>query len=279
MRRCRLFLLAAGLLALLAAPVRAACLPLLSDGQMSSLSASEDPTLFGLDDRQEAADSTRLPYSAVCKLLITYQNGTHGEGTGFIYGENVLATAGHVLYDESGERGGTPLKIEIIPGAKEEQRPFGSYLAVPGENSCFYTPERWRTRRDWRYDYGVIALQTAFSPEAGMLDLGHYEDYSEEALKNTKLSILGYDAGSFSPLLAQGNVQQVRPFDLLYQIGILPGQSGAPVVDADNQVVAIQNYGVSLNDGERALRWNSGARLNKTAYRFLSSCRSQSALS
>ena len=76
MRRCRLFLLAAGLLALLAAPVRAACLPLLSDGQMNSLSASEDPTLFGLDDRQEAADSTRLPYSAVCKLLITRQQSS-----------------------------------------------------------------------------------------------------------------------------------------------------------------------------------------------------------
>lgn len=112
-----------------------------------------------------------------------------------------------------------------------------------------------------------------------MLDLGHYEDYPADALEGAQLSILGYDAGSFQPLLAQGTVQEVRRFDLLYQIGILPGQSGAPVVDEEKMVVGIQNYGVSLRGGGRGLLWNSGARLNKTAYCFLTDCRSQAALS
>lgn len=281
MQRCRRLIVAAGLFVLLAFPAHAASLSLFTGGSASGSlpAAAAAPTLFGEDKRQQVEDSTQPPYSAVCKLLITYQNGTHGEGTGFIYGENVLATAGHVLYDTSEKRGGAPQSIEIIPGADGEERPFGSYLAVPGENSCFYTPEHWRSQQDWRYDYGVIALQEPFAPETGQLDLGHYEDYRDDALQGAQLSILGYDAGSCLPLLAQGKVQEVRRFDLLYQIGILPGQSGAPVVDQDYTVVAIQNYGVSLKKNGRGLPWNSGARLNKTAYCFLNDCRSRAARS
>ena len=264
----RLFVSAVLAFTLLALPAYAAHLP--AGSPAKGLSAAADaPTLLGKEARQPVEDSTQLPYSAVCKLLITYQNGTHGEGTGFIYGDNLLATAGHVLYDQSAGRGGTPAEIEIIPGADGEERPFGSYMAIPGENSAFHTPSRWKTRQDWQYDYGVIQMEDDFDPEIGLLSLGHYEDYDREALQGATLSIFGYDAGSFHQLAAKGDVQKARAFDLLYRIGIMPGQSGAPVMDAENNVVAIQNYGVSLENG-RCLPWNSGARLNKTAYCFLS---------
>ncbi|MCI8622638.1 MAG: hypothetical protein HFG26_03130 [Provencibacterium sp.] len=272
MRKSLFFVLAVLTSGLLAVPAGASQLTLW-DGNAPAAAAA--PTLFGQDDRQAVEETSLPPYSAVCKLLITYQNGTSGEGTGFIYGENVLATAGHVLYDPSAGRGGTPAAIEIIPGADGENRPFGSYTAVPGENSRFSVPARWRAQQDWRYDYGVLALDQAFPPEAGAFELGHYEDYAGDALQGATLSILGYDAGSLRQLLATGPVEQARRFDLLYQIGILPGQSGAPVVDKDNLVVAIQNYGVSLGSGGRCLPWNSGARLTKTAYCFLTERRDE----
>lgn len=233
---------------------------------------AESPTLLGEDDRLAVEDTAEPPYSAVCKLLICWKDGTQGEGTGFIYGDNLLATAGHALYDRSPGRGGLPESVTIIPGARGEEQPFGSYTAIPGKNSVFFTPERWRSSQDWRYDYGAISLDAAFDPAAGALLLADEEECGDAALAAAPLAMLGYDAGSFLPLLAEGTVQQVRSFDLLYDIPILPGQSGAPVLDSEGAVVAIQNYGVSQGK-QGQLRWNSGARLGKAASRFLADCR------
>lgn len=251
------FLAAACAFFLLLAPVRA---------------RAESPTLLGEDNRQAVEDTSQPPYSAVCKLLICWRDGSQGEGTGFIYGDSLLATAGHALYDKSPGHDGLPESVTIIPGAVGEEQPFGSYTALPGKNSVFFTPERWRSSQDWRYDYGVISLDSAFDPAAGALLLADEEGCGDAALAEAPLTMLGYDAGSLLPLLAEGTVQQVRGFDLLYDIPILPGQSGAPVLDKEGAVVAIQNYGVSQGRQGR-LRWNSGARLGKAASRFLADCR------
>ena len=255
--KIRRFLAAAGMLFLFLAPARV---------------RAESPTLLGEDDRQVIADTSQIPGSAVCKLLIDWKDGTRGEGTGFIYGDNLLATAGHALYDGTPGHDGLPERVTVIPGAAGEEQPFGAYTAIPGKNSVFFTPARWRSCRDWRYDYGVIALDTAFDPATGALLIADEEECGAAALTDAPLTMLGYDAGSLLPLMAEGTVRQVRSFDLLYDIPILPGQSGAPVLGGSGTVVAIQNYGVSREqDGQ--LRWNSGARLGRAASRFLADCR------
>ena len=228
------------------------------------------PTLLGREDgRWQVSDTEAWPYQAVCKLLIHYQNGAVGEGTGFIYGKNLLATAGHVLYDTAYGRGGEIESLTVIPGANGEEEPFGR-LEVDRKNAQFFYPVQWKEGRDWRYDYGAVRFDAPLDSRIVPLEMDPGGVETSWELAGKEMTILGYDIYSRTLTGSSGLVTEVREYDLLYAIGIMPGESGAPVLDSCNRVVGIQNYGVNLGEDPllSQLRYNSGALLSVEAYTF-----------
>lgn len=240
---------------------------------LSIAAQASAPTLLGReDDRWQVSGTEEWPYQAVCKLLIHYQNGTVGEGTGFIYGENLLATAGHVLYDTAYGRGGEIESLTMIPGANGKDQPFGR-LEVNRENAQFFYPVQWKESRDWRYDYGAVRFDAPVDSRIVPLEMDPGGLDTPWELAGKEMTILGYDMDSLTLTASSGLVTEVREYDLLYAIGIMPGESGAPVLNSCNRVVGIQNYGVNLRDDPllSQLCYNSGALLSGEAYAFFKS--------
>lgn len=218
-------------------------------------------TIFGKDDREPVANSLQSPYNAVCRLKITYQDGSIGYGTGFIYGKNLLATAAHCLYDTS--RGGKADHITVYPAASEEMLPFGEYTA-DASNSVFHYPKKWSENGEWKYDFGVIETDEAWDARIQPLKL---ENRSVSQLKSKTFSLVGYDYKSFTQYSSTGKLSRVRSNDLLYRLDVLHGESGAPVMDKNGIVVGIANYGAE----EGGPNYNSAARISSAVYRYLTS--------
>lgn len=220
-------------------------------------------TIFGTDDRVSIPDTTSAPYNAVCRLVITYQNGAVAYGTGFIYGSNVLATAAHCLYDTSGGRGGQVSSITVYPAAGSSGFPFES-RTVDVSNATFHYPQKWEKNRDWKYDFGVIEVDQPWDSRIQPLRLTRS---GAADLEGKEVTILGYDYRSFDLYRSAGRINDVRDNDLLYRIDIMSGQSGGPIIDASGRVVGIANYGAE----EGGLQYNSGARITTAVYRYLMS--------
>lgn len=216
-------------------------------------------TIFGKDDRVPVANPRQSPYHAVCRLKITYRDGSVGYGTGFIYGKNLLATAAHCLYDAS--RGGRVSHVAVYPAASEKMLPFGEYIVDTG-NAVFHYPKKWRENGEWKYDFGVIETKEAWDARIKPLKL---ENRSVSQLKNGTFSLVGYDYMSFTQYRSTGKIDQVRSNDLLYRLDILHGESGAPLMDQNGIVVGIANYGAE----EGGPNYNSAARINHMVYQFL----------
>ena len=227
---------------------------------MACIPAFAASTIFGTDDRVRVGDATASPYQAVCRLVITYQNGETGHGTGFLYAPNLVATAAHCLYDTAQQRGGQVKQVEILPALDGEQMPYGSVVA-DGSNSRLHYPAQWQENMDWRYDYGVIELDEPLNPEIQPLKLARPSDRSLYAMK---ISVVGYGSDETYMTMSSGRVAWAREYDLLYEIDVKHGQSGGPVINQYGYVVGITNYGA-----EEGLSYNSGARLQGEAYAFL----------
>lgn len=236
----------------------------------AAVTPENPPTIFGQDDRQIISDPAQTPYSGIAKLYITYKNGTTGEGTGFIFGDNVVATAAHCLYDTRYGRGGEAASITIVPGLGGDGQALPGQTVTAAEKPYHY-PLRWKTAADWRYDYGVITVPSKWDGRVERLALADWEALSDQSLCGETLSIAGYDDRSANLYLSSGPVRSARPFDLLYEIDILAGESGAPVLNASGQVVAIQNYGANVGASAQQNPFNSGARMTEKLYRFLAS--------
>lgn len=218
-------------------------------------------TIFGKDDREPVANPQQSPNNAVCRLKITYRDGSIGYGTGFIYGKNLLATAAHCLYDAS--RGGKADNITVYPAASEKELPFGEYMVDAG-NSVFHYPKKWRENGDWKYDFGVIETEQVWDERIKPLKL---ENRSVSQLKSGTFLLVGYDYKSFTQYRSIGKISQVRSNDLLYRLDVLHGESGAPVMDQNGVVVGIANYGAEAGGSN----YNSAARINHSVYQFLTS--------
>lgn len=82
--------------------------------------------VIGDDDRREVTVTKQYPWRCICSLLITAADGSNWIGTGWLVGPRVLLTAGHCVYIHT--RGGWAEQIEVIPGRRGTERPFGSIL-------------------------------------------------------------------------------------------------------------------------------------------------------
>jgi V8-like Glu-specific endopeptidase len=127
------------------------------EAQFSNLPRSCDleyatpETVCGRDDRVRITSTTRIPWRAICQLIITGQSGGTSRCTGWFIGPRTVMTAGHCVYSHGG--GGWAKKIEVIPGMDAASRPFGSQTG-----NSFRSVSAWTTGANPEYDYGAIIL-------------------------------------------------------------------------------------------------------------------------
>lgn len=172
-------------------------------------------TIIGPDQRTRVNPTTVYPNRAI--VLITFDGG---RCTGWLYGKDTVATAGHCVH--SGGSGGTwKTNVRIYPGRNGASSPYGSCSA-----KRLHSVVGWTRDRNEQYDYGAIKLNCNVGNTTGWFGLW----WQDASLNGTQSQISGYPGDK--PLEQWRSVDQVRVSQsnqIFYFNDTLGGMSGSPV--------------------------------------------------
>lgn len=214
-------------------------------------------TIIGLDTRVKVY-TTDYPARAVA--LITFDGG---RCTGWLYGSDVVATAGHCVHEGPG--GNWRTGVTVYPGYNgadaANPAPFGSCGA-----SWLGSVHGWVAHRDEQYDYGVVKLNCTIGNTTGWF--GYW--WQSASLLRLNTIIGGYPADK--PLEQWWSSDQVRAATLrqvFYMNDTIGGNSGGPVwQDRDGPyAMAIHAYGLHGRSPHGTN--NHGTRITKEVFNNL----------
>lgn len=216
--------------------------------------------IVGSDERVRITPTTTYPYSAILYVEVTYPNGYTGKGTAFMIGENLAATAGHVLYDAA--YGGWATSVKVWP-AKDGyglwNNPYGTANAV-----ALHTSNLWIENSDLNYDWGLIELDENIGEDTGYFTV----KYRDMSLTGTNITITGYPGGElqYYQYSMSGTITDYTDTTITYTIDTEDGQSGAPVHTTNGYVVyGIHSHGEKI-DG--VFVRNVGVRITASIYDY-----------
>lgn len=207
-----------------------------------------------IHDGRERATVARWPYSAICRIVVRYSDGTWGHGTGTIVdpARRFVLTAGHVLVRKSNKnKPDHPPKVWVLPGAYTDPRedllkgyPYtGSRLYSMG--GVAHTEKRWfynqyDTNFDQRNDIAVLKLGGGnYRGYASYLGVGGYADADQNIGKSFTMAGYPFDdykSGGWTMYNGSGRTSSWYSPRLFYGKRIVRtdldannGDSGAPL--------------------------------------------------
>ena len=208
--------------------------------------------VVGPDSRNQVADTSIFPYSAVAHLELYEANASGAlEGVAIcssaMVGPNVLLTAAHCLWDET-DFGGFVDRVVVVPGANGDIEPFGFVDA-----EWLWVPDAYTTNSDpgSPYDYGLIVLPTNdVEEQTGSFEIGILTT-SELQDPNFNPTTAGYPGDKpFGTqwVSSEASFNNVDDVELEHSIDAVQGQSGSPVWRASDMAIV----GVESTESETA---------------------------
>lgn len=211
--------------------------------------------VLGEDERSVVTDTTKFPYSAICKLLITYEkNGLWYKevGTGFLISENQVLTAGHCLYNRKLQT--IARSIEVTPGANKGQAPYGTFTVTTDQ--LVVNPDYLQSGRS-EDDFGFIQLDSPVGRKTKYFSFADTSNLSE----NEIFTLCGYPYESTASGYPSEN-EMVQKYGtgslahalntpdnvLQHDIDSAPGQSGSPIFNSKYEVAAIHTIAYNNYD-------------------------------
>lgn len=201
--------------------------------------------VVGADDRILVRNLDLYQYASTCIVLARYENGTKDYGTGFLIGNNYLATVGHLAYKEdagwakhfgvySGASGGKYFKYSL--GYRYDVG--GDYIANAGDSDPY--------ARKMYDDWAIVHLDTSMGDRGYMglwqadsaSDFGNDLYSSQGYPKNRNEGIWGtgeYDYQNYNMYYTEGHILGNAPGPQRYlpvvevDMDVTAGQSGSPV--------------------------------------------------
>lgn len=173
-------------------------------------------SVLGVDTRLRTYTGT---YPARAIALITFDGGYC---SGWFYGPNVVATAGHCVHS-GGSRGSWRTNVRVYPGYNAGSAPFGSYPAAWTASVI-----GWTNSADERYDYGVVKLATNVGNSTGWFGW-----FWQTASLNGLPSIVAGYPGDKTPAKSQWATADIirvtQERQVFYKDDTFGGQSGSAV--------------------------------------------------
>lgn len=201
-------------------------------------------TIFGEDDRRRVEDTTKFPYSAVVFIQVTYEDGSIYNGTGSMISSDTVLTAAHIIYDR--ERKQWAKEVEVHAGLVDHFPTLGytkssKLLALDGWLTNQYVP--------YAFDLGLIKLQEPIGFDTGWFGLS--DQAEQPGLPITSIGFPG-DKPAQSMWEVAGSVAWFTYENLHYHFDTFDGQSGSPVLNTQQQILAVNAYsGTETNFGTR----------------------------
>jgi len=210
-------------------------------------------SIIGVDNRVKVNPNTS-PY---CKILcLNLGRDTNGDGksdswalgTGFMVYDNLMLTAGHCMYNSTGNV--KEMRIYV--------KQSGSSL-----NSTYYYPASWVMSQafidnpnDPNYDWCVVKLQNNLGSQIGWFGYG-------TTSSSKSVTVSGYPdntAHRFYQYAASGTMTVSNDFRVSHNCDTEGGESGAPIFDSDHIAWGIHTHG-----------GNSGVRINSYLFNLIES--------
>ncbi len=155
-------------------------------------------------------------------------------------GRDTVLTAGHVVYNSNWKEYNQ--NVKVVPAAKWDgttfTEPYGSATAIETKALSGYLSG------DTSQDVGVIKLNNSIGDKTGYLQLK-----IEQFIVGDKLKSIGYPGDRNGMYSAEGKVLIVNGSSFIkYDLDTYGGQSGSPVLNSSNQVVAVHYAGMKYEE-------------------------------
>ena len=180
----------------------------------------EGRNIIGTDERSRVAtelSNSMMPFRGVGLLEVTWNNGAVSWGTGWLFGPNDIATAGHMVYNS--ERGGYASRIVFYPALNGPKGPANGYIATNVYASVDYL------LGDEQNDYAVFEVGSNIGNNFG------YFGWATSISPGARIQSIGYpgDKPQFEMWHCYGVCQRLLQHSFLHTLDTVKSQSGSPV--------------------------------------------------
>lgn len=169
-------------------------------------------------------DTTRYPWSAICKIIATFPNETTVEGAGTMIGPHHCLTALHLLYDTKTRTAAS--RVRIIPGYDDERlltkglssHPFGS---THMGQFLFWEP----------HDIAIIVTSTNIGDLSSWMTVG---SRSDRELRTPSYVLGGYytmENGGERQSTLNAPITRVDGDQVTFNADSIPGLDGGPIFE------------------------------------------------
>jgi len=223
---------------------------------------------------------TSYPYNAIVEITIpgTALNGkVLGRCTGWLYAPNMVATAGHCVYDKTKVTNGSfdTKGIRVWPGinGSTKNAPYGSCGVVKSYVPTGWTSGQSTTQQGSEYfDYGAFRLDCNIGATTDYLDYGMY---TPTVGQNTRICGYPKNKALDTQWCSDDKVRAVETYQTFYSNDTCGRMSGAPVMYWDGygwSVIAIHTTPIHAQGTTYVnhYSYNHGTSITSAVYNDLS---------
>lgn len=219
--------------------------------------------IVGEDVRQQITNpQNTFPYKAICQIIANYDIDGDGDideehfGTAFMEGASIAVTNAHVVY--SSKYNIRCKSIEIIPAKSGNNNPFG-VIGAKKLHICTAWVEEFDPNEDW----AVIELNSPIGKQTGWLG----KMWTSGTLNGTIVNTTGYPGDKpFNTMwCSSGTILNTYDKYVKHDCDTYNGNSGSPIYNNSNQVLAIHSA------GSEDATYNIGVRITEWLYNYLNS--------
>ncbi len=238
--------------------------------------------IIGNDERDRITNTSDSPYCMTGKIVVIYENVYNNVekkyedpgfvGTGFLVGESVIASAGHVFYgdvtksnsyEDNIDNPRFPDRAYIVFGANGERDMNDTSNVWRVNIKKISIQEEYYKNKDSKYDWAVCTLDRP----VGHL-LGYNGMKTNWKVQNGSIDTIGYpgDKAEGTMWHSSGNIISYDDYNYHTNIDSCGGQSGSAYFsDNYSYVVGIHTF------GNKKEQYNGGTILNTLIFNFIQS--------
>lgn len=223
----------------------------IDDDSEDPVGLNKDEDIIGTDDRKIVVDINKNPYKSIVFIKSYFNDRNYIGGTGFMIDDYSVLTAAHVVTSE--DKSIDIKKILVYAGYQNEVAKFGTARVI----KTYVTPE-WSQSHNRKYDMALLLLDKPLGKRIGKLNIIDKANHNEAISTSGYPGIESKNIRIGNQYYSSGKLLKETDYRLYYDSDTEGGQSGSPVFNSNNDVIAIHTRGFTNRD---VYKLNSGVRL------------------